>query len=94
LTFIVVSKTLEIMAVELMINGYFEMTFHNVHTEEEIVEKDIEQGILDNLQQGEYFMGLDSKNVYDINDLNTPIYKFSLDGTDAIEYDFNELEEE
>lgn len=78
------------MAVELRIDGYYEMSFHNIHTGEE-VDQETEKGILDNLQQGEYFIGLDSKNVFDINDLKNPVYKFSLEGTDAIEYDFDEL---
>ena len=81
------------MAVELRIDGYFEMTFYNVHTGEAIVEKDIEQGILDNLQQGEYVIGIDSKEIHDINDLHTPLYRFELVVQDSTEYDFNELED-
>ena len=78
------------MAIEFSINGLFEMTFYNLHIETE-VEKDIEGGILDNLQQGEYVIGIDSKFIFDLNDLQTPIYKFSLDTTDDIDYDFDEL---
>lgn len=65
------------------------MTFHNVHTGEEIQEEDIVQGIVDNLQQGEYIIGISSMNVYDINNLDNPIYKFSLDATENVEYNFD-----
>lgn len=78
------------MAVELQINGYLHLTFMNVHTGED-VEEDIEQGILDNLQQGEYLISLANKTVLDINDLQNPIYKFDIDTTDALEYEFDEI---
>jgi hypothetical protein len=48
-------------------------------------------GILDNLQQGEYIISIDRKLIFDINDLQTPLYKFSLDATDAVDYEFDEL---
>ena len=78
------------MAIELKIDGYFEMFIFNLHTNTE-VEEDIEQGVLDNLQQGEYVIGLESKFIYDINDLVNPVYSFSYDLTDSVEYDFDEL---
>ena len=78
------------MAVEFQINGFYEMSFHNIHTGEE-VDQETEQGILDNLQQGEYVISMNDKNVLDINDLQNPVYKFELDPTDAINYEFDEL---
>jgi hypothetical protein len=78
------------MAIEFSINGLFDMTIYNYHTETE-VEQDIEQGILDNLQQGEYVISIDRKSIFDINDLQEPLYKFSLDATDAVDYEFDEL---
>ena len=78
------------MKIQVNINGFFDMTFQNVFTGEDITEEDINQGILDNLQQGEYTIGFDSGNVYDINDLTQPVYKFTLSVTDAVEYDFDE----
>ena len=78
------------MAIEFNINGLFNMTIYNYHTETE-VETDIEQGILDNLQQGEYVISIDRKLIFDINDLQTPLYKFSLEATDAVDYEFDEL---
>lgn len=77
------------MAIELSINGLFDMTILNFHTGEE-VEEDIEQGILDNLQQGEYLISIANKTICDINDLQTPLYKFEFDPTDAVEYEFDE----
>ncbi len=78
------------MAIEFSVNGLFDMTIYNYHTETE-VEQDIEQGILDNLQQAEYVISINKKLIFDINDLQTPLYKFSLDATDAVYYDFDEL---
>jgi len=78
------------MAIEFSINGLFDMTIYNYQTETE-VEQDIEQGILDNLQQGEYVISIDKKLIFDINDLQKPLYKFSLDVTDAVDYEFDEL---
>ncbi len=75
------------MAIELNINGYFDMTIYNYHTDTE-VEEDIEQGILNNLQQGEYVISYNKKLIFEINDLNKPLYKFSLDVTDAVNYDY------
>ena len=77
------------MALELSINGFFEMTVLNLHTETP-VEKDIELRILNNLQQGEYLIGMESRFIYDINDLQNPIYKFNISPTDNVSYTFDE----
>jgi len=77
------------MAIELSINGLFDMNIFDYYTGREL-EKDIEQGVLDNLQQGEYFISISNRTIYDINDLQTPLYKFEFEPTDAVEYDFNE----
>jgi len=78
------------MAIEFKIDGLYDMTFHNIHTEKE-VEKDIEQGILDNLQQGEYVVSIKKGVVLDINDLENPVYKFELVSNGNDEYGFDEL---
>ena len=78
------------MAVELNINGYLHLTFINIHTEED-VDKDIEQKILYNLQLGEYLISISNKTVLDIDDLQTPVYKFDIDTTDELEYSFDEI---
>ena len=81
------------MAVELSINGLFKMTFFYMNGKQvgQHKDKDIELGILDDLEMGEYVISLDKKEVYNINDLETPIYTFVLDPTDNVEYDFDEL---
>jgi len=78
------------MAIEFSVNGLFDMTIYNYHTDTE-VEQDIEQGVLDNLQQGEYVISIDKGVIFDINNLHNPLYKFSLDATDAVDYEFDEL---
>lgn len=78
------------MAIEFGINGYFRMSFINVVTEQPVADW-IEKGILDNLQQGEYTIGMASKHVYDINDLQNPVYKFELEATTNLEYEFEEF---
>ena len=78
------------MAIELEINGYFDLTILNLYVETE-VEKDIELGILDNLQQGEYVLSINKKEIFNINDMTTPIYKFLLEPTINLEYSFEEF---
>jgi hypothetical protein len=76
--------------VELHINGYFEITFLNPVTKQP-VDDDYQLGIMDNLQQGEYVLGMDSKTVKDINDLDNVLYTFVLDPTVNVSYEFDEL---
>ena len=76
--------------VELHINGYFEITFLNPITKQP-VDDDIQLGISDNLQQGEYLIGMNSRTVKDINDLDNVLYTFELDPTDNVSYEFDEL---
>lgn len=78
------------MSIELSINGLFDMSFYNPHNGKE-VEEWVEQGILDNLQQGEYVIGINTKTVVDINDMQTVLYTFELEATDAVDYEFDEL---
>lgn len=76
--------------VELYINGYFEITFLNPITKE-AVEDDTQLGIMDNLQQGEYLIGMEDRTVKNINDLQTVLYTFDLDPTTSMRYEFEEL---
>ena len=57
----------------------------------EPLEKDIEQGVLDNLQQGEYIISIHDQTIVDINNTEYPLYKFILDGEQA-EFDYEENE--
>jgi len=81
------------MQVQVNINGYFDIDFFYLNGKQVGVHKDedILQGILDNLQMGEYVIGFESKKVFDINDLLTPLYSFELGVTDEVEYDFEEV---
>ena len=36
-------------------------------------------------------ISIDRKLIFDINDLQKPLYKFSLDATDTVDYEFDEL---
>jgi hypothetical protein len=76
------------MAIEFRIDGLLEMTIYEYHTGR-LVKGDFEQGILDNLEQGEYVIGIQSRNIFDINDLETPLYKFEVEPTDNLEYMFD-----
>ena len=76
--------------VELHINGYFEITFLCPHTGK-VMDDDIQLGIMDNLQQGEYLLGMSERTVKDINDLDKVLYTFELDPTVNLAYDFDEL---
>ncbi|GEM_PF-1459455 len=80
------------MAVELNINGYVHLTFLNRNEFNTPVDKETEQGILDNLQQGEYLISLSNKTVMDINDLQNPVYRFEIDVTDALDYEFETID--
>lgn len=77
------------MAIELRIDGYFEMNIFNKLGRE--VDVETELSILDNLQQGEYLITLSSGKIYDINDFKDYLYTFKIVPTDATEYDFDEL---
>jgi len=46
-------------------------------------------GILDNLQQGEYIIGIKSRTIFDINDLLTSLYSFVMEATNNTKYNFD-----
>ncbi len=77
------------MTLELNVQGYFDFTVCILNTEIP-VENDIAQGVLDNLQQGEYIIGMRSRTISDINDLQTPLYSFVIEATNNVEYEFDE----
>lgn len=78
------------MAIELKVDGYFELTIYYLNGKQVGIhnDKDIEQGILDNLQQGEYLIGINSKTIVDINDMNTPLYTFEIEAGSMTDYEF------
>lgn len=75
---------------EMTINGAFEFTVCILNTEVP-VDNDIAEGVLDNLQQGEYIVGIRTRKIFDINDLTEPLYSFVLEPTDFTDYDFDEI---
>lgn len=77
------------MAFELNVQGYFDFTVCILNTEIP-VDNDIAQGVLDNLQQGEYVIGIRSRTISDINELQTPLYSFVIEATNNVEYEFDE----
>ena len=80
------------MSIELRVNGFFGLTIF--HTNGEQVTNETEQSVLDNLQQGEYLVSLNSKTIVDINDYGTILYTFEIDPLSQMEeYEFEELTE-
>jgi hypothetical protein len=77
------------MSIKLKIDGYLNMTIKYLNGQSiAIKDKDIEEGILDNLQMGEYVIGFEDRCIYDINDLDKPLYRFELEPTHDIEYEY------
>ena len=78
------------MTLELNINGYFDLTVCILGTEIP-VENKVGQEVLDNLQQGEYLLGIRSRTILDTN--FDPIYSVIIEATDSAEYEFEQIEE-
>lgn len=76
------------MKTEISINGYFELIVCILDTEIP-VDEETSQGVFDNLELGEYVIGIRTRHILDINNLNNPIYSFVLEATDSTEYEFN-----
>ena len=57
------------------------------------VEKEVELGVLDTLQQGEYLLNMGSRIIVNINDFTTPLYSVIIEATESSEYGFEELED-
>lgn len=76
------------MNIELGINGYFQFTVCILNTEIP-VENEVSAGVLDNLQQGEYTIGMRHRTISDINELDFPLYSFVIEPTLNTEYEFN-----
>jgi hypothetical protein len=79
------------MAIELKIDGYFEMSFKDLAGLP--VDKATEKEILKNLQSGDYIIGLNSKMVVKTEEFLVPIYSFELEPTDNSDYEYESLEE-
>jgi len=77
------------MNLTLEINGIFDFTVCILGTEIP-VDNETAQGVLDNLQQGEYLITMRTREIVDINDLTEPLYNFVIEPTDYVEYNFDE----
>ena len=77
------------MAVELNVNGFFEVSFIDSLTKEEVSEE-TEKLILENLNTGSYIFGMDSKTVFSLDNF-IPLYTVVMDATDALNYEWDEL---
>ena len=80
------------MNILLNISGYFDLVIYysNGNIVGQHKDQDILEGILDNLQQGEYLISMHNKTISDINDLQTVLYTFEIEPTDSVEYTFEE----
>ena len=78
------------MAIRLNINGGLILTFLGVYSDDTL-EKWVVDGILDNLQNGEYVISLADKTVADINNLNYPLYRFEFEVEDDTDYEFETI---
>jgi len=78
------------MEIELNIQGYFEFTICILGTEIP-VDEETKEGVLDNLEQGEYTIGIRTRTISDINSLLEPLYSFVLEATNNVEYEFNKF---
>ena len=75
------------MALELNINGVVEMTIYDTHGTE--VSESVEKIVLEALNKGEVFLGLDSKTISQLD--GTIIYEVTFDVGDYMEYEFDNL---
>lgn len=80
------------MSINLVVAGSYEISVCLSGTDIP-VEKDIEKGVLDDLQMGEYVLNMSNRTIDSIQNLN-PVYSFVIVDTEGVEYEFEEVEEE
>lgn len=74
----------------IIINGYFDLTFFKISGREVMDDKEVEE-IITKLQNREYLLGMESRTIKSIDDLDTVLYTFKKTPTTDVNYDF-ELE--
>jgi len=84
------TKQKEIMAVEIKIDGYFEIVFKNIKTNER-VDLETETTILRKLKSTEYAIDMEKREVNELEDLEFVLYTFDLVPTFNTSYEFNQL---
>jgi len=78
------------MAVEIKIDGYFEIVFKNIKTNER-VDLETETTILRKLKSTEYAIDMEKREVNELEDLEFVLYTFDLVPTFNTSYEFNQL---
>ena len=78
------------MTIEFGISGFLELTICTLNTDIP-VDNETGLGVMDNLQQGEYTIGIRDSTICDINNLSEPLYSFILEPTNNVEYEFEEF---
>jgi len=74
------------------INGYFDLTFFKISGREIMDDKEIEE-ITTSLKNGDYLIGMETKTIKSLDDLDTVLYTFKITPTIDLRYEY-ELEEE
>lgn len=77
------------MALELSINGSYDITIVEIKTKIE-VSKNKEVEILRKLQSGEMIISMNNRTIAELENLQNPIYSFEMDVNDETEYEFDE----
>lgn len=78
--------------IEISINGYFKMNITHYGNGKEL-DKNEEKEVLSMLVSGDYTIGINSMTIKALNgSINTPKYKFTLEATNDVEYEFEEVE--
>ena len=80
------------MAINLVVAGAYEISVCICGTDIP-VEREIEKGVLDDLQMGEYVLNMSNRTIDSIQDLEA-VYSFKIVNTEGVEYEFEEIEEE
>jgi hypothetical protein len=77
------------MALELYVNGCFEVSFIDILTKEDISEE-TEKLIFENLNNGSYIFGMDSKTIFSLDNF-IPLYTVIIDSSDDLSYEWDEI---
>ena len=77
------------MELHLTINGSLKLVILDYYSEQPL-DEETTLSVFDNLQQGEYIISLRDRNIFDINNLSNPLYKFDFEVLEDTEYEFEE----
>lgn len=73
--------------ITLCINGYVNLEITNL--DDSPIGDDLRDDILKKLQEGSYIIGLSTRLIFHIDNLNKSIFKFEIITTDALDYEFS-----